>query len=322
VSPDGTTAAYSLDDGTTQVWEIGRPRHVRSFACAGAAAARVPVFSPDGKRLAVSCESALTVFEIGSGAAVAEFEIDAARAAVSPDGRTVAASTITGEVVLLDIEAGRQVGEPLFTTDNLAERGDAVWSLQFSPDGALLATGARDGGIRLWDVADRGQVGTTLKGHTYTVEALAFHPAGRILASSSWDNTVRLWDLDRGAPSGAPLAGHADRAVSLSFNSDGTLLASAGWDDTPLLWDVERRTIHTALDQPEARIQYVSFAPGDVLIGLSGNGLIINWSTDPEAVAAEICARLRPGLTAAQWRALAPDVPYAPQCGAGRDAGG
>jgi WD40 repeat protein len=321
VSPDGTMAAYSLDDGTTQVWETGRLHHVRSFACVGARAP-VPEFSPDGERLVATCQDSHTVWEFSSGAAVAEFEIDAVRAAVSPDGRTVAASTITGEVVLLDIETGRQVGEPLGTTDNVRGRGDMVWSLEFSPDGGLLATGARSGEIRLWDVAGRAQVGTTLTGHTATIETLAFHPEGRVLASASWDNTVRLWDLDRGVQIGDHLAGHADRAVSLSFNDDGTLLASAGWDDTPLLWDVERRRVFAAPSQPEARIQYVSFAPGGILTGLSGNGLIMRWATDPEAVAADICARLGPGLTVAQWRALAPEVPYAPQCRAGQESGG
>ena len=63
--------------------------------------------------------------------------------------------------------------------------------LAISPEGSRLATGSRDGMIRLWDV----EVGESrvLEGHQGSVTALGFALGGRALISSSSDRTLRRW---------------------------------------------------------------------------------------------------------------------------------
>ena len=61
---------------------------------------------------------------------------------------------------------------------------DYVYSVAFSPDGTMLASGGRDRTVRLWDVGT-GTLRNTLTGHTDYVYSVAFSPDGTMLASGS-----------------------------------------------------------------------------------------------------------------------------------------
>ena len=79
--------------------------------------------------------------------------------------------------------------------------GKAVFSLAFSPDGKLLASGSDDDTVCLWDVDTQKQVGV-LTGHSDSVNSVAFSPDGNLFASGSSDGKVRLWEKTiRTAPS-------------------------------------------------------------------------------------------------------------------------
>ncbi|UWU76217.1 CHAT domain-containing protein [Bradyrhizobium huanghuaihaiense] len=72
--------------------------------------------------------------------------------------------------------------------------GHTAWigAICFSPTSSLLASGASDSRICLWDPetdACRANIGE----HDGTVHDLAFSPTGELLISASADGTVRLW---------------------------------------------------------------------------------------------------------------------------------
>ena len=103
----------------------------------------------------------------------------------------------------------------------------AVFSVVFSPDGSMLATGDYDDTIRLWNVKNPYSaflIGRPISGHSAIVSAVAFSPDGTMLASGSWDHTARLWSIPR-------------TILNLAWSPDGNILASGSIDGTIRLWD-------------------------------------------------------------------------------------
>ena len=77
----------------------------------------------------------------------------------------------------------------------------AVYDLQWSPDGSRLAAGSDESGsasnILIFD--RNGALLNTLVGHGTLVDGLDWAPSSGKLLSSSWDGTLRIWDGATGA---------------------------------------------------------------------------------------------------------------------------
>ena len=69
-----------------------------------------------------------------------------------------------------------------------------VRSLDFTPDGQLLASGSRDATICLWHVHS-GQKMATLRSHVAGIWAIKFSPDGSLLAGGGDGHPVQLWNI-------------------------------------------------------------------------------------------------------------------------------
>lgn len=201
-------------------------------------------WSGDGHRLAsASTDGVVRLWNLDDGIAIAELRHDdwVTRVGFSVDGRRVATGTIEGDVLVWDTASsnliavlGRHdIGRPTPASPSPSRR---VTSLGWSPDGAALASGGRDGTVRLWNPAGR-QAPMVIAAHDDGVYALAWSPAGDSIASGSRDCSAKVWTSAAGRLLVA-LVGHEGEVDVVDWSADGTRLATASGDTTVRLWDV------------------------------------------------------------------------------------
>lgn len=205
LSKDGKIIASASEDATAKLWDIAGMKEGIGFKGHTKPILAVAL-SPDGKKAATaSDDGSVKIWDIADGkdlatikSEVVETKVDPktkkedkktvpGRAftslAFSPDGKTLVAGNLDGEIRFIDVDAGKDVASQ--------KAHGGVWAIAFSPDGQKIATGGWDQLIKIWDPA--GKELATIKAHDRTVTALAFSPDNQFLASGGFDQLIKIW---------------------------------------------------------------------------------------------------------------------------------
>jgi WD40 repeat protein len=197
-SPDGTIVATSSFDNTVRLWELATGRELGKIE--GLYIEKV-TFSPDGQAFATA------YFDHGYSTIIWDFPrllIEGAYSleeAVIVDGGPGVVFSLDGQQFVTAEERisiwsapGIASGGPPQKIQTLIGHPGLVQCLALTPNGLILASGARDRTIKLWDTAT-GRELVTLGGHEDRLHSLAFSPDGSILASAADDGSVRIWGI-------------------------------------------------------------------------------------------------------------------------------
>lgn len=178
-----------------------------------------------------------------------------------------------------------------FPSANRRHQG-AVYSTAFSPDGALIVSGGRDGTIRIWDASDL-EPQQLLFGHDGTINSVSFSPDGMSIVSGGADGTVRLWEASNGRQI-AILTGHECNQYgscyvsSVGFSPDGTQIVSAGYDRTVRIWNVATKQQVVAIIAHNGWASSASFSPdGQQIVSGGGDSAVRIWDATTHQLVAE-----------------------------------
>ncbi|MFJ4343269.1 WD40 repeat domain-containing protein [Streptomyces sp. NPDC088915] len=193
--------ATGVDDDSVRVWDLRRGGAPRATVRPGRAVGEIAV-SADGSVFALGLDTGrIVVHRASDGKLLSSVDHPESRTgresgpvsrlALSPDGNLLALADAYGTVWTHRTSDGALRAEHPGHTD-------ALTSLQFSGDGALLVSGSRDGRARVWRLADDSPVVLAAGRRSEQVTAVGLAPDGSRAVTLTSDGLGQVWDTATG----------------------------------------------------------------------------------------------------------------------------
>lgn len=198
-------------------------------------------------------------------------------AAVSPDGKLLAAAGERATLVLFDPTSEKLLRRLEGHDRDVPGTHGSVKSVVFDPQGRWLFSGGEDGRIIRWSLPAGEKLGEW--NAPDKVSALALSPDGTTLAGGSRYG-ITLWSVPDGKRIRS-LEGHTGTIATtngLAFSPDGSRLASASYERTARIWDWPNGKTLWTLEGHNDSVQAVAFRPdGKRLATASDDKKVILW---------------------------------------------
>jgi WD40 repeat protein len=126
--------------------------------------------------------------------------------------------------------------------EHRGRQGNYAYSVAFSSDGKIIASGGGNGLIRFWDRATM-RLQYVLGAHSQGVRKIVYFSDGKRMASCGDHATVRLWDISGKVPKSIEILkeGGSTPLYGLVVTPDGKYLAAAGADSAVRVWAINER---------------------------------------------------------------------------------
>jgi WD40 repeat protein/serine/threonine protein kinase len=268
-SADGMRLASCGQTAELKVWDTRSWRELYQHRGHWATLLAV-AFSPSTQELTSADSDGVIIsfpaVDLTSGVVIQDEAFARIRAAaVSPDGRRLAAARESGSLHLWSESGGWELPG--------VSSGSSVLTLAFSPDGKSLASGVVNGRVQLWDTPGPKLLHTFA--HSGRIQRVAFSLDGRLLASASADKTARVWDLSTRKE--VRTLTHAAVVNDLAFASDNKGLFTASADGHVQLWDLHTGQRHGKISGMSVPMPLqMALSPDDRYCAISiGNDILL-----------------------------------------------
>jgi len=279
--PDGKVLATGGEE--VRLWDTATWQPLRTLATPGTG---LLAFTPDGKTLLTAPEwprdpkaRHFCRWDEATGKELASLPLPGKAGwlggALSADGRVVCFLSTEGAVAdgkhrlaTCDAATGKELLAPDRPTN-------LVTAVAICSDGKVVAGGAEDGTVRLWDLGTWAQGEPpppcrVLEGHAGAVLSLVFSPDGATLASAGTDGNVVFWDAAHGEKRCELAGAFAEAVPQLAFSPDGKVLAVGEKDGVLARYDSQTGAPLASFQAGKESVRAAAFSPADRLLAAAG----------------------------------------------------
>jgi len=229
VHPIGTKFATAGQDGRVCIWRANDPQAEHALSV-GTDWVEHVAWSPDGRRLAVTCSRQAIVYEADGSELWRSEDHPSTISAIAWASSDELATACYGRVTFTDISTN----EP---RQKLEWQGSLV-SMVLSADGDIVACGSQDNSVHFWRRSSGED--SMMHGYPSKPSSLAFDDSGQLLATSG-GQAVTVWSFTGEGPEGTEpgvLKHHARTVSALAFARRGRTLASACRGGRVAVWSL------------------------------------------------------------------------------------
>ncbi|KAJ8593414.1 WD40 repeat-like protein [Rhizopogon salebrosus TDB-379] len=224
--PRSTTTPTTMTEVAQTIIRITTPRRVFKDNKSSNSIITVAVF-PDGHRMVTgSLDKMLCLWNLKDGVVLKKMEGHRSRVeavALSRDGKSIASGDLGGELIGWDGDTGDSLTQPIKV------HSEKITSLDFSPDGAVLATVSWDKTIEMWSTKTWHVHGNPIDSGE-KIFCVRYAPSGELLAIAT-ANDIQVWNPHKTSRECVAKFRAVDISawhISLAWTPDGTRIFSGG----------------------------------------------------------------------------------------------
>lgn len=236
-------------------------------------------FTPDSKQLVASNGSNLTFYSTSDGHVIQTFDCRCSAFALSPDGKTVAASNYDNQITLWSASSGTAIRTLDTVTFNVSH-------LLFSPDQRFVVAGTTGSSLAVWD-APTGKKVFEGDSNVTSTDVMAFQPGQNTLVIGR-DNHLEFYQVDDKGFRYVKAQTINDSFFDIQglvFSPDGKEIAMGNFFDDVWIWNIAEKSVTHKL-KSQYGITQVAYSPdGSFVVGAGSIGDVYEWQLHDQPAA-------------------------------------